>query len=101
MINTKKKIKKVENYLRVIEKRNKNKNIEWDKYISNDDENKVNSIRNIKGQIEGLDNNIEIKKEFMYLNGGFNNNKEKGIEINNMLINSINGKISLLKAMNS
>ncbi len=101
VINTKKKIKKVENYLRVIEKRNKNKNIEWDKYISNDDENKVNSIRNIKGQIEGLDNNIEIKKEFMYLNGGFNNNKEKGIEINNMLINSINGKISLLKAMNS
>ena len=59
------------------------------------------NIRNIKGQIEGIDNNVEMKKEILKINGGFFNNQKLGNELSNLLINSINGKFSVIKAMNN
>ena len=82
-------------------KKNTNKKIIWDKYLNEDiEDNKVTNIKNIKGQIEGLDNNVQMKKEIIKINGGFLNNQKLGNDLSNMLINSINGKISLIKAMN-
>ena len=91
---------KVKNYL-IEAKKNTNKKIIWDKYLNEDiEDNKVTNIKNIKGQIEGLDNNVQMKKEIIKINGGFLNNQKLGNDLSNMLINSINGKISLIKAMN-
>ena len=94
-----KKINVVINYLEN-SKRHSNKNIIWDKYLY-EPENKTTNIRNIKGQIEGLDNNVELKKEMLKINGGFFNNQKLGNELSNLLINSINGKFSVIKAMNN
>jgi hypothetical protein len=91
---------KVKNYL-IEAKKNTNKKIIWDRYLNEDiEDNKVTNIKNIKGQIEGLDNNVQMKKEIIKINGGFLNNQKLGNDLSNMLINSINGKISLIKAMN-
>ena len=35
------------------------------------------------------------------INGGFFNNQKLGNQLTNLLINSINGKISVIKAMNN
>jgi len=54
---------KVKNYL-IEAKKNTNKKIIWDRYLNEDiEDNKVTNIKNIKGQIEGLDNNVQMKKE--------------------------------------
>jgi hypothetical protein len=97
--NKKKKVNVVINYLED-SKRNSNKNIIWDKYLY-EPENMKTNIRNIKGQIEGIDNNVEMKKEILKINGGFFNNQKLGNELSNLLINSINGKFSVIKAMNN
>ena len=97
--NKKRKVNVVENYLED-SKRNSNKNMDWEKYLY-DEDNIVTNIKNIKGQIEGLDNNAEMKKEILRINGGFLNNQKLGSELSNILINSINGKISIIKAMNN
>ena len=88
----------VKNYLKE-NKKNSNKKIIWDRYL-NEEDNKVTNIKNIQSQIEGLDNNVQIKKEIIKINGGILNNKKLGCDLSNILINSINGKISLIKAMN-
>ena len=101
--NKSEKKKKKENvFINYLEdsKRNSNKNIIWDKYLY-EEENKVTNIKNIKGQIEGLDNNAQMKKEMLKINGGFFNNQKLGNELSNLLINSINGKFSVIKALNN
>ena len=90
---------KLHNYLEQ-SKKNSNKIIVWDKYL-NEEDYKVPNIKNIKGQIEGLDYNAEMKKEILRINGGFLNNQKLGNQLGNLLINSINGKISVIKAMNN
>ena len=64
--NKNKKVNVVINYLED-SKRNSNKNIIWDKYLY-EPENMKTNIRNIKGQIEGIDNNVEMKKEILKIN---------------------------------
>ena len=90
---------KLHNYLEQ-SKKNSNKIIVWDKYL-NEEDYKVPNIKNIKGQIEGLDYNAEMKKEILRINGGLFNNQKLGNQLGNLLINSINGKISVIKAMNN
>ena len=87
------------NYLEA-SKRNTRKNRNWDKYLY-DEGNKVINIKNIQGQIEGLDNNVKMKKEMLKINGGLENNQTLGSELTNLLINSINGKLSVIKAINN
>ena len=87
------------NYLEA-SKKNTRKNRNWDKYLY-DEGNKVINIKNIQGQIEGLDNNVKMKKEMLKINGGLENNQKLGSELTNLLINSINGKLSVIKAMNN
>ena len=97
--NNKKEEMEMINYLEISKRRAK-KNIDWDKYLYNERNKEIN-IKNIQGQIEGLDNNVEMKKEMLKFNGGFLNNQKLGSELTNLLINSINGKLSILKAMNN
>ena len=89
------------NYLKDFENENKiNKRYNWDKYIEEDEENKVLSILNVKNQIEALDNKAERKQYLLKIKGDLNNNQKIVNDINNLLINSIKGKLSIIKAIN-
>ena len=88
------------NYLKEFENNNSYKIYNWDKYIDNDNENKPISIQNIKNQIEALDEKVERKQKLLKLKGGFSNNLNIGNDVNNLLINSIKGKLSIIKAIN-
>ena len=88
------------NYLKEFENNNKiNKRYNWEKYIEEDEENKVISIQNVKNQIEALDNKAERKQYLLKIKGGSNRNQNIVNDINNILINSIKGKLSIIKAI--
>ena len=87
------------NYLKEFENNNNNKIYNWDKYIENDNENKPISIQNIKNHIEALDEKVERKQLLLKLKGGYSNNQNVGNDVSNLLINSINGKLSVIKAI--
>ena len=99
---TKERIKKSPkdiNYLKDFQKNNGFKSYDWERYIE-DDENKAISIQNIKNQIEALDDKAERKQILLKMNGGFSNNIKVGNDASNILINSIKGKLSVIKAIN-
>ena len=101
------KIKKVKknpkeiNYLNEF-KKEKNKNFhKWNKYIINKD-NKGNKeidmegLENINKQIEILDEKANLGNELLKLKGGYENNIEYGDKLNNILIDSIHGKLAII-----
>ena len=89
------------NYLKEFENENKtNKRYNWDKYIEEDEENRAISIKNVKNQVEALDNKAKRKQYLLKIIGGSNNNQKIVDDLNNLLINSIKGKLSIIKAIN-
>ena len=42
-----------------------------------------------------------MKNEMMKINGGLENKQKLGSELTNLLINSINGKLSVIKVINN
>ena len=87
------------NYLKEFENKT-HKNYNWDKYIAEDEENKAVSIQNVKNQVEAFDNKANRKQLLLKLKGGYSNNIKMGEDISNLLINSINGKLSIINAIN-
>ena len=83
------------NYLEDLRKNKnkKNNNINWNKAIQNADKGLVQK------QIESLDEKYKRDKNLMKVKGGYLSNPELGNELNNMIINSIRGKLELLKSM--
>ena len=78
----------------------------WDKYIINKS-NKSNSntqtqdidmegIVNINKQIEKIDEKINMGNEIINLKGGYENDISLGNKLNNMLIDSIKGKLAVI-----
>ena len=89
------------NYLKEFENDNNiNKRYNWEKYLEEDEENKAISIQNVRNQIEALDNKVERKQYLLKIKGGSNKNQKIVNDINNILINSIKGKLSIIKAIN-
>ena len=89
------------NYLKEFENKNKINNYNWDKYIDEDTEQKAASIRNVTSKIEAIDDKVERQKIILKLNGGFSNNQKLGNDLSNLLINSIKGKLCVIKAKNN
>ena len=87
------------NYLKEFENKT-NKNYNWDKYIAEDEENKAISIQNVKSQVEALDDKAKRKQVLLKMKGGYSSNLKMGKDISNLLINSINGKLSIISAIN-
>ena len=88
------------NYLKEFENNDMFKSYDWDKCIDND-ENKARSIQIVKNQIEGLDDKLRRKQMMLKMNKNFSNDNKVVKDISNLLINSIKGKISVIKAINS
>ena len=53
----------------------------------------------IKGQTDALDNEVKQKNEFMKLNGGYEQNPVLGDELGDMLIESIQAKLSVISQL--
>ena len=86
------------NYLEDLKKERKNKNVSnnvnWNKALQKRDKDLV------KKQIEVLDEKYQREKDLMKVKGGFFLNQDLGEDLNNMIINSIKGKLALLENMN-
>ena len=90
------------NYLEQLRKEKKiySKNyINWNKELNNIQSEKGGSIDNIKKQIDYLDEKFQMEKNLIKLKGGYINNQESGNEMNNLIINSIRGKLALMEKM--
>ena len=90
------------NYLEQLRKEKKiySKNyINWNKELNNIQNEKSGSIDNIKKQIDYLDEKFQMEKNLIKLKGGYINNQELGNEMNNLIINSIRGKLALMEKM--
>ena len=90
------------NYLEQLRKERKiySKNIiDWDKEIKSIKNNKRGNIDNIKRQIEYIDEKFKMEKDLIRIKGGYLNNQELGNNMNNMIINSIKGKLALIENM--
>ena len=88
-------------YLKEYENNHKSKNYNWDKYIEDDDdENKAIRIQNVKSKIEALDNKAQRKQFLLKIKGGASIDQKVENDLSNLLINSLRGKLSVIKAIN-
>ena len=92
------------NYLEQLRKERKinSKNyINWNKELNNSKNVNVENLENIKKQIDVLDEKFEMDKNLIKIKGGYLNNQELGDNMNNLIINSIRGKLAIMEKMDS
>ena len=87
------------NYLEELKKErkneNKNHNIDWNKAIQN------SNNEMIKKKIEVIEEKYQREKDLMKAKGGYYLNQDLGNELNNMINNSIRGKLAIIENLNS
>ena len=71
----------------------------WNKFIIKKDIEKYDAegVQHINSQIESLDEKVNMGKELMKVKGGYENNVEFGNKLNSMLVDSIKGKLAIIK----
>ena len=92
------------NYLEQLRKERKinSKNyINWSKELNNSKSVRGENLDNVKKQIDVLDEKFEMNKNLIKIKGGYLNNQELGDDMNNLIINSIRGKLALMEKMDS
>ena len=92
------------NYLEQLRKERKinSKNyINWSKELNNSKSVRGENLDNVKKQIDVLDEKYEMNKNLIKIKGGYLNNQELGDDMNNLIINSIRGKLALMEKMDS
>ena len=85
------------NYLKDI-KIKKREFHEWKNFLLKKEEKKldIEGFAFINTNIERLDEKIKMGRELIDINGGYNENKKLGKEVNKFLIDSIKGKLTIL-----
>ena len=78
----------------------KEKSDKWEKEINNDKRTLFDNINNVKQQAKILDEKADLKEKQLIEHGGIQNNPELGRNVTNLLIDSIQAKINILKKMN-
>ena len=73
------------------------KSKKWEKAINNNNGSLMENIHNIKEKANILEKNAEMKEKLLKLNGGIESNPELGKKVSNLLIDSIEAKLSILK----
>ena len=77
------------------------KNIrKWDKMLKKNG-NIVDNVNNVKQQAEYFEREAEQKEKFLRYNGGIEKNPELGQQVSNLIINSIQAKLSILNTVNN
>jgi len=74
------------------------KNIEkkWDKTIKNNKGTLMENISDVKEKITSLEKQAQMQEKLLKLNGGIGNNPKTGKKVSNLLIDSIEAKLSIL-----
>ena len=60
----------------------------------------IESLKMVKAQAETIDNKVQQKKQILKLNGGYLNNPKLGDEVGDLLIESIQNKLSIMNKLN-
>ena len=56
----------------------------------------MNNVNNIQQKVNVIDREVMNKEKKLKLEGGFENNPELGMEVSNLLLDSIGAKLSVL-----
>ena len=99
-LNIKRRINPKEiNYLKDLKETTKKKYHNWNNYILDNEESKfdVDGVQNILKKIEKLDEKVRLCKELIKINGKYENYTELENKVNDMKIDSIKGKLVVLK----
>jgi hypothetical protein len=76
------------------------KAIKWEKALNNNKGNIIENINIVKEKAKVLDDDIKHKEKVLKLNGGVKNHPEIGEKISNLIIDSIEAKLSILNKFN-
>lgn len=76
------------------------KAIKWEKALNSNKGNIIENINIVKEKAKVLDDNIKNKEKVLKLNGGVKNHPEIGEKISNLIIDSIEAKLSILNKFN-
>jgi len=68
--------------------------------LENNKDNKKTDIDNIKYQVEVMEDKYKMGKKLLKLKGGYLNNEDLVDEMNELLINSIKGKLNMIEKSN-
>ena len=99
-LNIKRRINPKEiNYLKDLKETTKKKYHNWNNYILDNEETKfdVDGVQNILKKIEKLDEKVKLCKELIKINGKYENYTELENKVNDMKIDSMKGKLVVLK----
>ena len=78
-----------------------NNTIKWEKAMNNNKGNLIENINYVKEKAKVLDDNLKKKEKVLKLNGGIEKNPEMGQKISDLLIDSIEAKLSILSKVNN
>ena len=79
------------------------KNEKWENVMKNNNSksNILENINKVQNKVESLEQEAEEKEKLLKLRGGIENNPELGKQVSNLIIDSIEAKINMLKKMNN
>ena len=72
----------------------------WNKEMNDKNGNVIENIDFVKQQAKIIDNKVKQKEKFLKLAGGVESNPEMGVEMSELIIDSIGAKLSILKRIN-
>ena len=88
------------NYLNDLKETRKEQVHNWNGYIiKNTDGFDTDGIKIIQKKIENIDEKVKLNKELMNVKGGYVNNTELGNKVNNLILDSIKGKLAILDGL--
>ena len=85
---------------KLVKKEIKNKEKKWEKTITDNKGTLIENISDVKDKINSMENQAMMQEKLMNLNGGIGNNPNLGKKVSNLLIDSIEAKLSILKQIN-
>ena len=72
----------------------------WENAMNKDEGNLLEKINNVQNKVEIIEKEAEENEKLLKLRGGIENNPELGKKVSNLIIDSIEAKINMLKKMN-
>ena len=89
------------NYLNELKNLKKSRYHNWNKYIKSNsiDNIDLEGVQNINKKIESLDEKVNMGNELIKIKGGYEKNIDIGNQVSNMLIDSIKGKLEVIKEL--
>ena len=73
----------------------------WKNAMSKNDDNLLEKINNVQNKVEIIEKQAEEQENLLKLRGGIENNPELGKKVSNLIIDSIEAKINMLKKLNN